>query len=298
MGWDEITKRGRRLGPAQGRAMKELGFDAVVIGGGRRRHGGRPRARGARARPSAVVEREERLGGILGAVHPQRLRPHRVRRGAHRARVRRALRGEDARAADLGLLRLHRPRPRAEGEEKIVACVSAEEGVLRLRVAGRSSSRWAAASATGATSAFPASRPAGVFTAGLAQRLVNVEGYVPGQGRRRHRLGRHRPHHGEAHELDRLQGPRRRRDTALSLGAHAQHRPVPPRFRHSPLPLAPDHEHLRQATGSRASRRRPSRTAPSCRRRPSRFPATPSCSRSASCPRTSSRARRASPSTR
>ena len=65
----------------------------------------------------------------------------------------------------------------------------------------------------------PGIEPAGIFTAGLAQRLVNVEGYVPckevviiGSGD----IGLIM---AGRDELDRLQGPRGDRDPALSLRA-------------------------------------------------------------------------------
>jgi NADPH-dependent 2,4-dienoyl-CoA reductase/sulfur reductase-like enzyme len=68
----------------------------------------------------------------------------------------------------------------AQGGYKELFCVSPDQGVLRIlaravvlamgcRERNRGNVR------------IPGSRPAGVYTAGLAQRLVNIEGYIPGK---------------------------------------------------------------------------------------------------------------------
>jgi NADPH-dependent 2,4-dienoyl-CoA reductase/sulfur reductase-like enzyme len=67
-----------------------------------------------------------------------------------------------------------------EGEDKVVFCVSPSLGVMRIRAR-------AVVLAMGCRERnrgnirIPGTRPAGVYTAGLAQRLVNIEGYVPGK---------------------------------------------------------------------------------------------------------------------
>ena len=61
----------------------------------------------------------------------------------------------------------------------MVTAVNRQEGVFQIK-AGRSCCAWAAASSRGALN-IPGYRvPAGIFSAGTAQRMVNVEGY-PGR---------------------------------------------------------------------------------------------------------------------
>lgn len=159
--------------------MKELSFDAVVIGGGAAGMAAALELE-AKGHAVAVVEREERLGGILAqCVHngfgliefdEELTGPEFAERfeGTVKARPIMVLCGCTVLALD------------SDGQDKIVSCVSSVEGVLALR------SR-AVVLAMGCRERnrgnirIPGSRPAGVFTAGLAQRLVNVEGYVPGK---------------------------------------------------------------------------------------------------------------------
>ena len=159
--------------------MRELSFDCVVIGGGA---AGMAAALELEARglSVAVAEREERLGGILTqCIHngfgliefnEELTGPEFAERFEERIDGRRI--SVYCGCTVLDML--------ADEGEKVLSCVSAKEGALRLR------SR-AVVLAMGCRERnrgnirIPGSRPAGVFTAGLAQRLVNVEGYVPGR---------------------------------------------------------------------------------------------------------------------
>ncbi len=159
--------------------MRELSFDAVVIGGGAAGMAAALELE-ARGHAVAIVEREERLGGILAqCVHngfgliefdeeltgPEFAERFEEKVGARPIKV----------LCGCTVLSLE-----AEGQDKVVSCVSSAEGVIALR------SR-AVVLAMGCRERnrgnirIPGSRPAGVYTAGLAQRLVNVEGYVPGK---------------------------------------------------------------------------------------------------------------------
>jgi NADPH-dependent 2,4-dienoyl-CoA reductase/sulfur reductase-like enzyme len=159
--------------------MKELSFDAVVIGGGAAGMAAALELE-AKGHTVGVVEREERLGGILAQC---------VHNGFGLIEFDDELTGPEF--AERFEEKVH-ARPitvfcgctvltlESDGQDKVVTCVSAKEGVLALR------SR-AVVLAMGCRERnrgnirIPGSRPAGVFTAGLAQRLVNVEGYVPGR---------------------------------------------------------------------------------------------------------------------
>ena len=65
--------------------------------------------------------------------------------------------------------------------DKKVHCVSKTEGYQITGGQEPSFWPWAAVSAPGVPSASPGTRPAGVFTAGAAQRYVNMEGYMVGK---------------------------------------------------------------------------------------------------------------------
>jgi NADPH-dependent 2,4-dienoyl-CoA reductase/sulfur reductase-like enzyme len=159
--------------------MKELCFDAVVIGGGAAGMAAALELEAA-GRSAAVVEREDSLGGILGqCVHSgfgliefdeELTGPEFAERFEERMRGRpiSALCGCTVLSIE------------AEGAEKVVTCASPAKGVSRLRAK-------AVVLAMGCRERnrgnirIPGTRPAGVYTAGLAQRLVNIEGYVPGR---------------------------------------------------------------------------------------------------------------------
>lgn len=160
--------------------MKELRCDAVVVGGG---------AAGMAAAleivgegfTCALLDREDHLGGILmQCVHngfglhefgEELTGPEFAERFAERVRAG----GIDV-FLDTTVLSIRSN----DGDEKEVFCSSAVHGVVRMlcrvvvlamgcRERNRGNVR------------IPGDRPAGVYTAGLAQRLVNIEGYIPGK---------------------------------------------------------------------------------------------------------------------
>ena len=72
----------------------------------------------------------------------------------------------------------------------------------------------------------PGYRPAGIFSAGTAQRLVNIEGYMPGKEVVHLRLRRYRAYHGKTHDLRRRKSKSRCRAHALLRRLKAQYRTV------------------------------------------------------------------------
>jgi NADPH-dependent 2,4-dienoyl-CoA reductase/sulfur reductase-like enzyme len=160
--------------------MKELRCDAVVVGAGAAGMAAALEIVGA-GFTCALLDREDHLGGILmQCVHngfglhefgEELTGPEFAERFAERVRAG----GIDV-FQDTTVLSI---RPN-DGEEKEVFCSSSRYGVMRLlcrvvvlamgcRERNRGNVR------------IPGSRPAGVYTAGLAQRLVNIEGYIPGK---------------------------------------------------------------------------------------------------------------------
>lgn len=159
--------------------MKELSFDAVVIGGGA---AGMAAALelDAKGRSVALIEREERLGGILAQC---------VHSGFGLVEFEEELTGPEfaerfedtVRGRPISVFCGCTVLELSPGEgDNVASCISAKDGALRLKAR-------AVVLAMGCRERnrgnirIPGSRPAGIFTAGLAQRLVNVEGYVPGK---------------------------------------------------------------------------------------------------------------------
>ncbi|WP_037546070.1 NAD(P)/FAD-dependent oxidoreductase [Spirochaeta lutea] len=182
--------------------MRELTFDAAVIGGGA---AGMSAAKSLvdRGFSTAIIERDRQLGGILlqcihngfglqefkeeltGPEYAERWERQLPPRGGRGLQV----------LLDTTVMELIPDSSGGDGDESrgdsharasmdgggfTLVCVSPPQGYLHLRAR-------AVVLATGCRERnrgnirIPGTRPAGVYTAGLAQRMVNMEGYLPGK---------------------------------------------------------------------------------------------------------------------
>ena len=159
--------------------MKQLRYDTVVIGGGAAGMSAAAELK-AKGYSAIIIEREEELGGILMQC---------IHNGFGLIEFNEELSGPEfaqrvqEKVSDLGIPALCGATVldlRQEGGSHVVYCVSKASGVVRVEARAVILAMGCRERNRG-NIRIPGSRPSGVFTAGLAQRLVNIEGYIPGK---------------------------------------------------------------------------------------------------------------------
>ncbi|MCE5255281.1 MAG: NAD(P)/FAD-dependent oxidoreductase [Spirochaetaceae bacterium] len=159
--------------------MKSIHSDAVVIGGGA---AGMSAATELKSRGFSVIvlDREEEMGGILMQC---------IHNGFGLIEFKEELSGPEfaqrvhAKATSLDIPMLTGTTVldiKAEGEQRIVHCISSAQGVIEI-IARAIILAMGCRERNRGNIRIPGTRPSGIFTAGLAQRLVNIEGYIPGK---------------------------------------------------------------------------------------------------------------------
>ena len=159
--------------------MKQLRYDTVVIGGGAAGMSAAAELK-AKGYSAIIIEREEELGGILMQC---------IHNGFGLIEFNEELSGPEfaqrvqEKVSALGIQALCGATVldlRQEGRSHVVYCVSKASGVVRVEARAVILAMGCRERNRG-NIRIPGSRPSGVFTAGLAQRLVNIEGYIPGK---------------------------------------------------------------------------------------------------------------------
>lgn len=159
--------------------MKQMRYDTVVIGGGAAGMSAAAELK-AKGYSAIIVEREEELGGILMQC---------IHNGFGLIEFNEELSGPEfaqrvqEKVSALGIPALCGATVldlRQEGDSHVVYCVSKASGVVRVEARAVILAMGCRERNRG-NIRIPGSRPSGVFTAGLAQRLVNIEGYIPGK---------------------------------------------------------------------------------------------------------------------
>ncbi len=159
--------------------MQELTFDCVVIGAG---------AAGLASALEvsnsgfsvAIIEREDRCGGILLQCIHNGFGLHEFKEELtgpeYAERFSKLVKNSEIKL----FLNTTVINIESNDKQKNVIAVSSEHGVLKLKCKAVILAMGCRERNRG-NIGIPGTRPSGIFTAGLAQRLINIEGYIPGK---------------------------------------------------------------------------------------------------------------------
>jgi len=157
--------------------QQEREVDIIVIGGGPAGLSSAASAKKAGAGSVLLIERDHELGGIL---------PQCIHTGFGLSEFKEELTGPEyanrwiQNATDAGVEFLTNTMVLSVSKEKAVTIMGLATGIISIKAKAVIFAMGCREKSRGALG-IPGYRPAGIYTAGCAQRLVNIEGFMPGR---------------------------------------------------------------------------------------------------------------------